>query len=262
MNINQAKAVAGITYAVNNREANSRAEKDCVKLIVLARKSGDDKRSAELSEAKSLFQKRARGGNHCAVCGVTIARGAQRCRIHSKSKAKMISSPHVFSAKIRKGNGNARVDVAPAGGLIARYGFYAPSVQKVLKIWKRSVEKELLQRYFISIASGILDKQRVIDFGIVDYCDLPCAFEIAAEFGRLLADKTKPDYWFLTKGHWLQVSDGCGWMGWGEISEKIHQSGGPKFKISALSKRAEILRILTPEKVGREFRKFVATKNT
>ena len=82
MKINQAKAVAGIKYRVANRDEHAQAERDCVKLITAARRAGDDTRAAELSEAKALFQKRARTRNNCAVCGVTIARGATHCGIH------------------------------------------------------------------------------------------------------------------------------------------------------------------------------------
>ena len=180
MKTNQAKEIAGIKYNLTTREDYARAECDCVKAIISARKAGNDSLAAELSAAKSVFQKRARGGNSCAVCGVTIARGATHCRIHHRQQSKTIAAPAELPAmKKNKGNGNARVAI-PKDNL-APIGFYAAPVQKVIKKWRGEIGNEWLEHLFIKAAHAAIFNYH--DFGslrILYRRQLKAFFELGA----------------------------------------------------------------------------------
>lgn len=156
MKTSQAKAIAGIRYKVATREEHARAERDCVAQIVVARNAGNDTRAAELSEAKTFFQKRARAQNNCSVCGVTISRGAMRCRIHQRS-AKALPPPsdqqasdvrrypnrvgNSYQPKIKK-QLNPRKVWNPRDPL-ALLGYHATPVQKVVRRWRPKIGEDI-----------------------------------------------------------------------------------------------------------------------
>jgi hypothetical protein len=142
MKTNQAKAVAGIKYKVTTREEHARAEDDCVRQIITARREGNDARAAELSEAKTFFQERARARNTCAACGVTISRGATHCRIHQRSRsARALPSPVGNQPKTKKrlNPRKPRVWMDPLTPL----GYYATPVQKVVRRWRPEIGEEI-----------------------------------------------------------------------------------------------------------------------
>jgi hypothetical protein len=161
MNVNQAKSIAGIKYSIKTREDYARAERDCVKLIIAARKSGDENRAAELGGAKSIFQKRSRTKKRCAVCGETIARGATHCRIHARQQnSKLISLPvETPKAKLKRNN-NARVYIKPSGGLLAEIGFYSNEVVDVFEKWAKTIHPDTLKSYYIQVACPVIQSHR------------------------------------------------------------------------------------------------------
>lgn len=272
MKTNQAKAVAGIKYNLTTRQDYVRAERDCKNLIVSARKAGDDNRAAELSGAKSVFQKRARAnttGNACAICGITIARGATHCRIHHRTQNKAPAAPDGFKtaeSKTRKGNGNARVDVSPSGGLIARFGFYLTPVQTTFKKWRAALGEATARECFIQAASG-LPSHRQISLSRLPRAQWQCSLELGAALASVVCDRTKVESWLLQMP--IQVATGKGdsiyFDSIKSITEKIAARGGRNkngepFSAAVVSKALSRLRLTTPAEKAKSFRRVVKTK--
>jgi len=148
MKTNQAKAIAGIKYNLTTRKDFADAEHHCVKLIVSARKEGNDARAAELSAAKSVFQKRARAitaRNTCAVCGVTIARGATHCRIHQRNMKAMALPPASGSDQKIKDRITPRRKFKRPSDPLALLGYYATPVQKIVKRWRNKISDDIFK---------------------------------------------------------------------------------------------------------------------
>lgn len=255
MNLNQAKAVAGISpsQTIAGRAGLQMAIRHCKESIIAARRRGDDKHAAELSEAKEVFRRRLKR-NTCAVCGVTIGMSAKFCRIHHRRKSLPFPGCNPVVAG-PKGNVNARIDVSPKGGLIARFGFYARPVQIVFKKWKMILEPEIVKSCLIGVAHDL--RMRQVSLVRIPRGHWQCALELAAALTSVLMDRTSPQGWLLNHIHVLQVADGeTGFSGWAEIAK---QTGG-RFSASRLSKAAERLQLLTPAPIAESYRRAVKTK--
>lgn len=256
MKTNQAKAIAGIKYNLTTRKDYIRAERDCVKLIIAARKAGKDIRAAELSEAKAFFQKRARARSTCAVCGATISRGATHCRIHSRPQSKLIGAPAELSPTEKcKGNGNARV--APIIDPLAPIGYYSAPVQKIVAKWRDTIGDEMLQRYFSAVAIAVVFKNCKLELPpLVPWQHWQAVFEIGATIAKVCADKSKADAWILggevaTNGRYESLQ---------EIRAKIIKQGGKPFSVGALAAAFHRLKLATSKETAKSYRRFVITK--
>ena len=150
MKSNQAKAVAGIKYKVTTRDECERAVRDCVKLIISARRAGDDNRAAELSGAKSFFTNQARARNACAICDATIARGATHCRTHQRrTKALPPSADCLPKTKKRLNPRKLRRRSNPLTPL----GYYTNPIKKVVTRWRETIGTEIFDANIHSLMS-------------------------------------------------------------------------------------------------------------
>jgi len=255
MKISQAKAIAGIQYTLKTRSDYAHAEKVCVNLIAAARKTGDDNRAAELSEAKSIFQKRARGGTRCAVCSVTIARGATHCVIHGRQQKKMITAPIEWqpeSKPKRKGNNNERIALFPKGGHLATLGYYSTPVQKIVTKWRGQIAEDVLKHYFGIVAMPLHypgihlhannEKPRYHWRAI---------YELGTAIGSLLDNPHSPEAWLLNQP---QLVIGKPSTSWNETIQNIVKQGGRRFTENQLKQAAKKMKLLTPPEVARVFR--------
>ncbi len=242
MNINQAKKIAGIGTSVRifGRDALNAAVSECLKRIVKARKNNDDVLAAKLSEAKALFTRRLRR-NTCAVCGETIARGADHCRIHRKgpqAKQLMGSAFEAAKAKSARKNSNARVGISEDE--LAPFGYYAPSVKKVVAKW-HMIPEEILRHYFFIVACPIVFRKTHLNLhlAVISSQHLQAVFELAAAVSKLCTDRRKPHPWLLGG----EVAVNGKFETTAEIRARIIRQGGPEFTIGALEKADRRLRI-------------------
>jgi hypothetical protein len=260
MKTNQAKAIAGIKYNLTTRKDYIRAERDCVKLIIAARKAREDIRAAELSEAKEVFKKRTRARSNCAICGTTIARGATHCRIHSRPQNKVIAAPagmnpQPLQTERRKGNGNARV--APIIDPFAPLGYYSAPVQKIVAKWRDTIGDEMLQRYFSAVAMAVVLKNCKLELPpIVPVDHWQAVFEIGAAIAKVCADKRKAEAWIL--GGECAVNHR--YESLSEIRAKIIKQGGKPFSVGALAAAFHRLKLSASKETAQDFRRFVITK--
>lgn len=257
MKTNQAKAVAGIKFKLTTREDYARAERDCLKLIISARKAGDDNRAAELSEAKSFFQKRTRTRNRCAVCGDTIARGATHCRIHSRQQNKLIAAPAgIKPTERRKDNGNARLAI-PRDNL-APLGFYAAPVQKVVSKWRDEIGEQWIEHYFMKAAHAAI--YRTPDFGslaILTRRQLAAFYAIGTAILEVCEDKSKPAAWIL--GGECEINGRAASLS--EIRAKIIRQGGKAFSEKSLATAFHRLKLTPTKEQAEDYRRFRHFKN-
>lgn len=275
MNINQAKKIAGIApgEAVIGRAAIQQAAKECVKRAAAFhpdRNPNDATAKAAFlryMEARDFWKKRIPHG--CAVCGETIGRGATHCRLHQAGRTvKSLSAQAGFEpaakAKVResRANPNARVDVSPKGGWIARLGFYAKPVQKVFVKWQRTIGEVRAQRCFIEIAKGIQSPDRRLSLARVPRAEWQCALELGAALASVVCNRTSPGSWLLNHiHHLLHIADGVtDYDGWKKIAEHTGGNGWPKFSPGTLTKTAERLQINTPDSAAKSYRRAVKTK--
>jgi hypothetical protein len=268
MNINQAKNVAGIKYNLATREDHVRAERDCVKLIVSARRAADDARAAELSEAKTVFQKRTRGRNCCAVCGVTIARGATRCRIHSRPQSKMIAAPIGLNpTEGHKGGGNANAvgnkgnaRVAIADDAFTSLGYYAVPIQKIIAKWRGTIGEDELKQYFFAVAFTVIHRRRT-EFKFNQLGIAPdhwqAFFELGTVIAKFYANKQRPHAWLLG----VETATNGKFESWEEVRARIIKQGGPAFRESALRKASHDLKLSASKESKTFFRHFAVLVN-
>lgn len=198
MNIQKAKSVARIPahVSVTGRVGAERALAYCKSEIVSARKSGDDARAAAVSEAKEFFKKRAGSRNRCATCWAVINRGATHCAICATIRSRKILPP-LDSTPAQRKKASRRVDVSPEGGWLARYGFYAGPVQKVLRKWTGKVSQSRIREYFTTIAEPMVFRPATATL---------CEENSAVSNTPPLAEPEPNDPDFLTKHHavWIQ----------------------------------------------------------
>jgi len=255
MKIKQAKEISGIKYDLNTREDFFRAERETIKLIVAARRSKDNDRAAELSDAHSVFKKLARAGkNTCVICGATVSRGAIHCRIHARPQNKKISSA-TEGAKI-KGNGNAHIDI-PKDHL-APYGYYAAPVRKVISKWSKKFSQEWIELFFNNAARvAFYDYHHFNSLVIPTREHMRAFLEIATAVLNVCEDKTKPDAWLLQR---RSVIDGRGGY-YKALRENIIKNGGPDFTIGQLTTAKKKLALSLPKSMAKSYREFCHVKN-
>jgi hypothetical protein len=256
MNINQAKAVAGIHYRTRSRADFERASLDCKKEIIAARRAGDDTRAALLSEAKEFFKKLARAKNICAVCGVPVSRGAAHCRIHQRQN-KAIASPDGLKPQpmeSEKRNGNARV---ASDDHLASLGYYAAPIKKVVARWRDIIGNDELEHYFFTVAMTLFYGRMSLKFDLqVSPDHWPAIFELGTAIVKLRANKRTPHAWLLNESAPLNGKH----KSWEEIRAGIIKRGGPAFAEGTLRKASHCLKLSTSKESKEVFRHLAVTK--
>lgn len=268
MNLKQAKAVAGIApdELVAGRKAIEKAAKQCTKRAAKYHPDKNQNNKAARGEflrcieARDFWKKRI--PHTCPVCSVSIGRGATHCRLHQTNRTAKALSPAAGwqpATPTAKRNSNARVDVSPKGGLIARFGFYAVPVRNVFRKWQRTLGEDRTRHCFIQAADWILN-ERKISLTVLRRAQWQCALEFGAALASVVCDRTTAASWLLNHIHILQVADGeTGFAGWKEISTHTGAAGWPKFSGDRLTKAAERLQLLTPGQTAKSFRRAVKT---
>jgi len=254
MNIKQAKKVAGIhrSVKVSGREALERAIAHCKSEITTARRTNDDPRAAEVSEAQAFFKRRLHG-NTCAVCGVTIARGATHCRIHRKGhKPKFLPPvPGMDQAKAQQtGNGNARVSVI--GDVLALNGYYTAPVQKVVSKWSGEIAERQLKGYFMAVAATARCRASYANIVAIPYQHWPAVFELGLAAWSIHNDKNKLPYWLLTLPIHIASNDRL--PDYEDIAGMIQKQSPKRFTAASIQKCLERMRLITPKKLAKKAR--------
>lgn len=259
MNINQAKAIAGIpkSQSVSGRQRLLAAIEHCKRGIIAAhpdRTGGNTSRAAELSEAQQFFKDRLRG-NRCEVCGERITATAKRCRLHIKRRA----LPGPEGQQPARQKPSRRIDVSPEGGWIARYGFYSRPVQAVVRKWSSNVSRGRIEHYFATIAETMLHRHKpmALAFGYVGPNDWGCVFELGQALDDVLQDKSKAESWLIRIP--IQVATNGAQAEWHELAALIRGKGGPQFKANTITQTARRLRMLTPKSIQESYRRATAT---
>jgi hypothetical protein len=290
MNINQAKAVAGIPkeQSVAGRNNLLAAIEHCKRGIIAARRGGNDGQAAELSGAQQLFKRCLRARNTCEVCGDPITRAATRCRLHRGKRA--LAGPEGQQAAWQKPA--RRIDVSPEGGWLARYGFWAGPVQKVVKRWSGKVSQSRIREYFTTIAEAMIFRGPTVVPLVVnekplaepepqdpDFLAKHDAVEAQRRnaFNRYKVGSNLP-FRYVGPNDWSCVfelgkaldevlkdkSKPDSWLirfpiwvatdgaqdEWPEVAARIQQLGGKAFKPNTLTQAARRLRMLTPKPIN------------
>ncbi|HXB59996.1 MAG TPA: hypothetical protein VNU95_10545 [Candidatus Acidoferrales bacterium] len=255
MNINQAKAVAGIQHNVTDRNELERALERCISEIIAARKANNDIRAAELSEAKEVFRRRLRSVNTCGVCGKTISRGATHCRIHrfgAKPKALPVLPGWQPESKPQlKGNSNGRIAMFPRGGLPAMLGYYSRPVKKVVAKWCDEIPEEILKRYLELVAFPLF-YQRNVQINETRPRHLQAIYELGVAITTLYNNNASPESWLL-KQPGIFIGSPC--QPWAEVIAYIKKSAGPTFTENILKQTAKRMMLLTPRPVAATIRR-------
>jgi hypothetical protein len=265
MKINQAKAIAGIKAKLTGHEDYARAERDCVQQIIAARRAKNDNLAARLSEAKEVFKKRARRLNTCAVCSVTISRGATHCGIHSRPQNKMIAGDagRQPAQKIKRaGNINSRVSVV--SDPFAWEGYYTSEVQKVVKKWRGKISEQKIKSYFVPVARTIKKGQTSLNLTQIHPGDWPAIFELGLAANAIYANKEKLAYWLLTLP--IHIAVNGHFPSYAEISTMIFKQGKKHFNPRTIQKQLERMRLVTAgdskKEILNQLAKAVATRTT
>lgn len=257
MNLNQAKSAAGIpaSESITGRAAIERAIRQCVKAIIVARKAGNDDQAARLSEAKEVFRKRL-GRNGCAVCGVTIGRGATHCQAHYRRKALPSHNPTPQKAESARGNSNARIDVAPIGGMKATLGFYAEPVQYVLKKWAgKNLRPEWIEDIFIRVAMPVRFRESEMKVTIPYHQLWKFVADLMMAVTELYTDRSKPAYWLLSLPN--SVATNGKYPSFEDIRDEVIKNSGPAFTTGQLRTAYSRLKLATPKELANEFRSYI-----
>jgi DnaJ domain len=273
MNLNQAKAALGIARneTIAGRESLEQVVKRGKTLAVKYHPDRNPNNKAaeqkfiQIMAACDFFKKLI--PKACPVCGVTISRGATHCQIHQRSTAKALPAAAGWQPQAqRKGNGNARVDVSPKGGLIARFGFYLSPVKKVFKKWQRTLGEDRTRDIFIAAADGILH-HRQVSLALLPRTQGQCALEFKAALASVVCDRTKMESWLIRLP--IQVAAGeNGFTRWDSIetiAAKIAAGGGrnkkgEKFSTASIRKALDRLQLTTPKEKAKSFRRVVKVK--
>jgi len=262
MNISSAKALLGIRGRVADRAALEAAVQLCKARIVAARRASDDSLAATLSEAREVFRQRLIGRGRCEVCSATISSSARRCRLHQRSRRAALPGPpkakplpreyRAIEKALRQRNSNARVDVAPTGGPLARLGFHTPPVQKVLSRWAGQVRMDMLERYFDAVATAVVHRETSLSMERVAPQLWPLVFELGLAVAQVFNDTRSPRAWLMRETGTMTNGSHSSWL---EIVNRIKKEGGPRFTAGHLAKIAGGMKLTTPAPLGKEFRR-------
>ena len=153
---------------------------------------------------------------------------------------------------------NCRVDVAPAGGVLAMRGFYTRQVQAVVRKWAGKVTPGVLEDNFPTIASTVMDGRfynpKIEFHGIICRRDWPAIFELGIAIAKVVHDETSIDKWLLTMP--TSVATNGKWDSWDSIAECIGKRVGQSHSVgftNTVKQRAKRLRLLTPSDIGNDF---------
>lgn len=154
---------------------------------------------------------------------------------------------------------NRRIDVAPEGGSLARYGFYTKQVQTIVRKWKGKVEPAMLEEYFIVVAKAVKFNQVLnvnLHFRVISPEHWPLVFELGKAISEVLCDDTKIDKWLLTLP--ISVATNGQWDSWDSIAEFIGKRVGQSRSVgfaNTVKQHAKRLRLLTPPDIANDFLK-------
>lgn len=261
MNINQAKAAAGIDRRTLATRANLGSMMAQVKAgIVAARRAGDDSRAARLSEAKQVFKERmGRNQNRCENCGNPIAPGATHCRLHARPRALPGAEPPngqwvnshgnlVTDPKNQTSVGRSkRVSDAPAGGALAYLGLFTAPIQKVMAKWRERISEGLAEQYFFAVAMAVVSRQTALKLPpCVPVEHWRAVWELGMAISEVCEDASKPTSWLLRLSSFLHARVNGSVPSWEQVRKEIKRQGGPVFSIASIKNAAKRMRILTP----------------
>ena len=266
MNLNQAKVIAGFAphESVAGRESLERAVKGCTKRAALFhpdRKPNDKsaaKKFAQIMAARAFFKKRIPHG--CAVCGVTIGRGATHCQIHkagSTLKALPAAGIQPEPQPRPKGNGNARVSVV--GDPLALLGYYTAPVQQAVDKWREQIGEPMLQRYFKPVALAVVHRQPEMALPFVAPKHWGAVFDLGNAVVAAMGNLSIPGGWLLrlpgvhvaTNGVFPSAED---------IRQQIIREGGRPFTAATIRQALKKLQLTTPKEIAADWRKSVVIK--
>lgn len=233
---------------------------------VEARNEGDEEQSRLNSQMREMI--RARGKKFCPQCGSPKNHKAALCQIcHRKTITKKkieINDTKNPRQKLPRPNNNARVHIAPVGGLLAEFGFFSTPVQKVMKKWLKVISQDILEDYFNLVALPVIRSQMwgssEIRGQIKNRDHWQAVFELGSAIASIMAHKDKPEYWLLTMPQ-ISVASGFEFEGWQKISERISCGGGPRFEPSTLAKTYSRLQMNTAERQAAAWRKLTSRRD-
>lgn len=245
MNANQVKRVIGIDFNLTSHAALEKAAERAKQAIVNARRAGNDKEAARCSEAWQVLKNRLRG-NSCFVCGVPINAGATKCRLHLRKQA--LAGPQQPVPGLKKTQGQPRDGGNPAGGCMARLGFYLPRVQKVVARWRPVIANDsLIEDYFSAVAQPIICQTRSLG-GLPQF--VPARhwqgiFELGAAISAVYNDLSDPAAWLLrfpdamTDGRYANFAQIRDWA-------RRQATEAKDITAAALKGKAKRMRLLSP----------------
>jgi len=257
MNLTQAKEIAGIAPSLKIAGAGGAtyALAEIKKRMTEARKLGEDNPALPaLGEAKALFKQML--NRFCPVCGVKIARGAKACALHGRVKAKLFPADQTL--KLPKGR-NPRVDVAPEGGPLARLGYYAPEVQKVVAKWQSAVPAGHIEYYFQKLASIAAGHSTTLELKFITPNYIPLISQLGNAITKDRSDTNSATCWLLKLP--IGVATGGRFSPWRDVAAEIKRAGGPDLSPAALKSEAKRLRLLTPKHLAKEWQGFWRIRN-
>ncbi len=158
-------------------------------------------------------------------------------------------------------------------GLLAKYGYFTPQVQKVVRRWQKGKSPRIapecdIQEYFLQIAPAALWMTRARQIMVHCYAHWLLVWELGCACDKLLRiPKEHPHYWLLF-GIEINLSGGkpqgtgkfqpARYLSWNEIAAEIVRRGGPDFdqdgKATVLRQSAKRLKMTVPAEVSNSMR--------
>jgi hypothetical protein len=137
-----------------------------------------------------------------------------------------------------------RIDSSPAGGNLARLGFYTATVRKVVKEWQGRVPLVFLEDCYTRIALAVIHQTKLELPHVVPQQWLSLIWQLGAAITKVYADKRKPHTWLIQRANG-GMTDGR-WPEWKEIASEIERRGGPSFTVRVLRQEAKRMKLVTP----------------
>lgn len=134
---------------------------------------------------------------------------------------------------------NRRTVFSEKRTILAEYGWYTTPVQHVVKRSRGKVREDLLQKYFMDVAVALRDRSRNVSVAACSHW--PVVFELGLALNKVLSDHERPASWLLRLP--VNIATNGELEPWGELSQRIVQSGGPEFTQDTLRKTAERMKI-------------------